>query len=681
MGNIIATYLDTETIFKDDRWCTKEVAFFNPSREKGARMFTEVIRTKTDGSEDGRRTFPEIFKDAIQFVEQDYNKDNGDVVLLLGYNIRHADIAPLMRACDQHTISWPSHWISRDICPIVKRVLPFGKHTLQLVRAKLGVPPWEQHSAPADAKGLYDVVKVMAKDVLMPDLVKDFADMKEGLDKASERLLASYKIVPVFYNLSLSGYCKRDKTEPAPYPSALKISAICPSRFEGSFDERIEPPKGVEIDTALTEGLEVGDLKGAEPFAVVYPKFENWLQECLQGDVAGRVVLVAYEEFYRDGKILDRECERAGIEMPKNILHFSLDYVKTCLLPRYDEEYWEKKGVTHTELQKRSLGFPVKPKSENGRDQVFYQLLDHFQISRADDRLSQTHQLYEALVGVDDPAISTAMVKNPNIKTVANAVKTHFVAHPIFLKLETTDKIRGRGEERKFPGIVKIEAYAPFKPLGQRYFEKLVNPEMAIVASAKKYHGISDENVAEALTWDRVSSQYWEWAANDLRSWEKIVHISHGATFAKNVMRVNSERYGLPMRPDVQNFCTMNLAQGLFKGKANHGMDSLTSRYSLENNRDVMTVFDVFTKMIHPLSAEEVFQAIRKRKTKTSSKEIVALVNEAHFAEAKEVPKVEKKEAVVSVKKRDKASKKTESATPQRRSRRLKSKAEEKKNV
>jgi len=618
----------------------EEIAFYMPTREKDQREFSAKIPHAGE--------FQHIFKKAIEFVEQARQNDN-DEILILGWNLA-ADKAVLEKMCIKTmTPLMPAGWKQRDTMRVFKRAFPyFENHQLQYVAKRLGSKRYEPiHRAHPDNKTHYGVVRAAAHNIAMNTLYGDLADMTIGLETASNRLISSYQMVPVAVEIATSNKVKTDKMDDALYPSVLAINALC---FRGARAERFEvfikPPEGTEIDPLYSNGLTMERLKDEKPFPEAFEAFKLWLDQNV--GPTGRNLLFGYEWYNKNGKALKNECERYGVALPDHCFDVSLDYVKTLMLPEYDPGYWEKQGKEHTELQKKSIGFE-RNRFEDGQDQVYYDLLDHFHISRRGDRLTQEMELFDSLLPVSDPAVRIALMRDKKIfdkriKTITDAAKVNCVVHDIFLKVETTGIPKDKTEEPAKGFVVKIDAYDPNKPLGERRFTRLVNPQKRIMKEAAKLHGITDDQVAGAPTLDRLAPKFWSWATNGLKAWEKVHFICQGAThFVKPALKADLERYGLPMRRDVQWFCVQNLAQSLpriEKCSLPDMADQLNAK-----GEGALLVYKVFKKMIRPLTVEEVYPAILTRKNKRSSKPIAALVERAQYDEIMEAEAAKKEEA------------------------------------
>jgi len=641
MGNIIPAYLDIETIAKTRE--PEEIAFYMPTREKGQRKFSAKIAHVGE--------FKEIFTKAVAFVEGALQND-GDKILVLGWNLG-TDKSVLDKMCIRTmTPLMPETWMLRDTLQVFKRVFPyFDNHPLQSVASRLGSKRYEPiHRAHPDNKTHYGVIKAAAHNVSMIQLYQDLFDMRIGLEKASNTLLASYNMVPVAVNIATSHKVKRDKMEEGLYPSVLAIQAFCPCREKDQrFEVLIKPPEGIEIDPIYSKGLTIEDLKDEKPFPEAFQAFTLWLDENV--GPTGRNMLFSYKWYTADGKALKKECEKYDVSLPDHCFEVDLSYLKTLLLPEYNTAYWEKKGVKHSDTERLSYGFD-RERCDEGEDQVFYDLRNHFHISKDLDRLEQEMELYKTLLPVHDPAVRIAMMRDKKIfdkriVTITNAAKVNNVAHPIFLKVETT----GLEKDGKAPkgNIVKVDAYAPDKPLGERRFERLVNPKRPILKAATSKHGLKDENVKDAEPWSVVQPDLMKWMSDDLRAWEKVLVISQGAFhFTLPAMQQDSHQNDLSMRPDFEWFCTQNLAQSLPRLEK-HNLEAMAKQFEIDDSEGGELIHDVFMKMIDPMPLDDVYKAIVARTgiAKRHAKPIAELIERAQYDEKMAADAAEKIEAEI----------------------------------
>lgn len=633
MGRIIDVYLDTEKVKCGSDWKLSEIGVAKPSGREGNTLFGEKIRLKVDDT--SKRILKDVVQSMIDFINEDVEKD--DTIVIAGWNVETADIGPLLKVCDQYNIEWPTtHTV--DLLPIAKRVLKLDKHDLQSVRQHLSVAPWDQHTALPDAKGTFEVAKVLMQHVDRSEFFKVALDDEDGKanERAANMLLESTSFIPLYLSLSLSGECElKDKESRAlPVPCAVKVTAFCPSNTsKPRFTSLIKPPEGVEVDPRYSDGVTPEELKDAPTFKKVYKDYRQWQKLCLGGDATARLVQVTFSGRIRDALVFDREIERLGKQLPKNVIWFHLNALKNTghrLLPWYKEEEF----ADRTE-QSKSWGFQFEPKPVNGRDAVFDELIHHFGIPHDLNRLEKTKRLFELMTKVPDQSgIKLGMLKNEKrFVAVARAIKTAYVAHPIFVKIHTTEIERtekrlenGKKKKEINAKLISIEAYAPNKTEGDNYYHAIVNPGGSVRQTTLDELNLTKKDLSKAPTWEEEAPYFWDWVGqgkdsslgNRLPVWEKVILMTHGATFLRTMLWKNG-----PVRADLQYFCTQNLAQGLYgRGKDVYSMEALTERFGLDNQNDVYTIYNVFQKMIEPMEPDESYPLILERVNKKSSLEL-----------------------------------------------------------
>ncbi|NGX58278.1 MAG: DNA polymerase III PolC-type [Chlamydiae bacterium] len=649
--NVISIYLDTETKpgYGGD-WEIEELGCYDPSRTEESLKSWKI---RTLANDTVTPTFPEVFKKAVSWIERYKNEE--DTILLVCHN--RFDINVIKNTCSRFTLSFPSHWKTFDTVPLFRRVIPTRMHKLQYLRLIAGVKAWVQHRADEDAKGLHSV---LAKVCDTQTIFKSCQNESTSLDIVSKRILSQRKVIPIFYDFTLSRYMKKEKFEDYPetnsYPKILKIDGYCPYRSDNQrFSTFINPGDDVEIDPEYSQGIQKEDLEGQPTFRKAISRFRKWSQGCLEGHVIGKVAHVAYNNFKLHNKILDLECEtHFGCKyddvilnnedlIHKNVVHFDLSYFKSCLVH----------------------GFPRKSIWEKGKDKVFDDVLEYFKIPTDGDCLDKTHQLYEAMIGsADRHAVGNALLQKPNIKAVAEVVKPHFVPrptvpYPIFADTETTGLPPKRGEKGDWPRIVQVAGFAPLKKKENQWFKSSVNPGILIPAEATDIHGITDADVKDAHNWSKIGSDYYDWALDGVKAWMKPVFIFHNANFDWYVIARENKRMSVTTRSDMKFFCTYQLSRVLRGGTYGHKLENLAEAFGIDHQEahdakgDVATTFEVFKKLIEPLSPDEAYNAIHLRENPRSSKEVAHKIQEALEGDGTQIVSITSGKRVVSKRPRD----------------------------
>lgn len=168
---------------------------------------------------------------------------------------------------------------------------------------------------------------------------------------------------------------------------------------------------------------------------------------------------------------------------------------------------------------------------------------------------------------------------------------------PIYYDTETTG-IR--------PDKDKIVEIAAYDPVRNTHFQKLVNPGIPIPEEAIAIHGISDQMVANAETFDTVGKAFIEFCATD------CVLIAHNNdSFDRHFLNHEAKRHQLQL-PSWPMVDSLKWARKYRPDLPRHNLQFLRQIYGIaENNAhramdDVLVLHQLFSIMIDDLPLEKV---------------------------------------------------------------------------
>lgn len=174
---------------------------------------------------------------------------------------------------------------------------------------------------------------------------------------------------------------------------------------------------------------------------------------------------------------------------------------------------------------------------------------------------------------------------------------------PIFYDTETT----GVKAEKDF--VIEIAAYDPVQ---DKSFEKLVNPGVPIPKEATAIHGISDDMVAEAPTFNEVGREFVSFCEGDTIL---IAHNNDG--FDIHFLRAEFQRNGIEM-PSWRFLDSLKWARRYRPDLPKHSLQFLREIYDFEENNahraldDVIMLYQIFTCLTDDLDIEDAYALINK---------------------------------------------------------------------
>jgi DNA polymerase III subunit epsilon len=170
---------------------------------------------------------------------------------------------------------------------------------------------------------------------------------------------------------------------------------------------------------------------------------------------------------------------------------------------------------------------------------------------------------------------------------------------PIYYDTETT------GIRNDKDRIIELAAYDPIE---NRTFCELINPGMPIPKEATAIHNISDEMVANALSFKEVAEAFVSFCP------ENTVLIAHNNdAFDKLFLEAEFKRALVPM-PNFRYLDTLKWARKYRSDLPRHTLQSLREVYGFPANQahraldDVIVLHQVFSVMIDDLPLEKVLE-------------------------------------------------------------------------
>lgn len=173
---------------------------------------------------------------------------------------------------------------------------------------------------------------------------------------------------------------------------------------------------------------------------------------------------------------------------------------------------------------------------------------------------------------------------------------------PIYYDTETTGVRSDRDR------IIEIAA---LDPLQDRTFVQFVNPGTPIPKDATAIHGITDEMVADALSWKEVGKAFAEFCGGD------VVLIAHNNdTFDKLFLEQEYKRAGLEM-PTWHFIDSLKWARKYRSDLPRHTLQILREVYQIPANQahraldDVVVLSQLFSHMTDDLPMEKVMELLQ----------------------------------------------------------------------
>jgi DNA polymerase III epsilon subunit family exonuclease len=114
-------------------------------------------------------------------------------------------------------------------------------------------------------------------------------------------------------------------------------------------------------------------------------------------------------------------------------------------------------------------------------------------------------------------------------------------------------------------------------------FSSLINPQMRIPARVTAVHGITDEMVAGAPTFEEVVPRFFQWlnARGPAGIKQRPLLLAHNAAFDIGFLDIAIAKLGLPT-PDNQIIDTLTLSRKVLKDPPNHQLKTLTEHLGVE---------------------------------------------------------------------------------------------------
>lgn len=100
-------------------------------------------------------------------------------------------------------------------------------------------------------------------------------------------------------------------------------------------------------------------------------------------------------------------------------------------------------------------------------------------------------------------------------------------------------------------------------------FSELVNPGQPIPAAATAIHGIRNEDVRGAPTWNDVGRRFWAWVRERaIHNDGRIVLVAHNCAFDTRMIRAECERHAIEV-PEFTAVDTLKIAKSVLPNLAN----------------------------------------------------------------------------------------------------------------
>ena len=173
---------------------------------------------------------------------------------------------------------------------------------------------------------------------------------------------------------------------------------------------------------------------------------------------------------------------------------------------------------------------------------------------------------------------------------------------PIFYDTETT------GVQHKRDKVIEIAFY---DPTNDTSYEKLINPGIPIPPDATRIHGISDEMVKDAPTFDQIIDEMEAFCSGE------VVLIAHNNdSFDIHFLKAEWSRSDRELPSSWLFFDTLKWARKYRPDLPRHSLQYLRELYGFPPNNahraldDVITLHRVYEKMVDDLDIKTAFDLI-----------------------------------------------------------------------
>ncbi len=171
----------------------------------------------------------------------------------------------------------------------------------------------------------------------------------------------------------------------------------------------------------------------------------------------------------------------------------------------------------------------------------------------------------------------------------------------VVLDTETTGLEPSKGDRIISLSAVKIRAG---KVLAGSQFHTLVNPGRPVPAASSEFHGLRDEDVADAPSLAEVLPKFHAFVAN-------AVLVAHNAAFDKKFLDMGAREAGLPLLENPV-LDTLFLSYGVHKDLEGHNLDAIAERLgvTIEGRHtslgDARATAEIFLRLIPLLEARGI---------------------------------------------------------------------------
>lgn len=144
----------------------------------------------------------------------------------------------------------------------------------------------------------------------------------------------------------------------------------------------------------------------------------------------------------------------------------------------------------------------------------------------------------------------------------------------VVFDLETTGLYPEQGDEIIEIGAVTVEKLE----VSQNVFHSLVNPGRTIPTAATNVHGIRDQDVEGAPSFDQVAPKFLKYASN--RIW-----VAQNARFDLGFVVQKFKKLRIPLKQTVV-IDTIGLSKMLFQYETSHNLDKIMARLGIPKSGD-----------------------------------------------------------------------------------------------
>ena len=174
----------------------------------------------------------------------------------------------------------------------------------------------------------------------------------------------------------------------------------------------------------------------------------------------------------------------------------------------------------------------------------------------------------------------------------------------------------------------RIVEIAAFDPVRGTSFERLINPGIPIPKDVQAVHGITDEMVKDAPSFEEVAKEFIAFCDGD------VAIVAHNLwAFDEPFLRTELMRVKQDLPSNWLCIDSLRWARRYRRDLPRHSLQYLRQIYGIKENQahralnDVMVLYEVFCNMVDDLSCEEIYRLLAKAEGRTTAVNFQSVAN------------------------------------------------------